>query len=223
MVKFNNSWDEILKNEFSSPYYLKIRRFLKQQYMQSGKTIYPPMTEIFSAFKFTDYNSIKAVILGQDPYHGENQANGLAFSVPEGQAIPPSLVNIFKEMEDDLGGEAPADGDLSYLAKQGVLLLNASLTVEKGRANSHSDCGWLQFTDNVIRLISGRKTPAVFLLWGRNAVNKRCLIDENIHYVLTAAHPSPLSAYKGFFGCKHFSRTNAILQSHNIAPIQWLR
>lgn len=222
MIKFNNSWDEVLENEFSSPYYLKIREFLKFQYIQSGKTIYPPMAQIFNAFRYTDYNDIKAVILGQDPYHGENQANGLAFSVPEGQIIPPSLVNIFKEMANDLNGKPPSSGDLSYLAKQGVLLLNTSLTVEKGRANSHCNCGWHQFTDRVILHVNSKKEPVVFLLWGRNAINKKSLIDETKHYVLTAAHPSPLSAHKGFFGCRHFSKTNTILKKHNLQPIKWL-
>lgn len=219
MVHFGNDWDEILKGEFEKEYYLKLREFLKQEY--SNYTIYPNMYNIFNALKATAYNDVKAVILGQDPYHNPNQAHGMAFSVQEGTPPPPSLVNIFKELEDDLGIKRPKSGYLMPWAKQGVLLLNTVLTVRAGAANSHRGKGWEIFTDCVISHLNNRTRPIVFLLWGNPAKQKQSLITNPIHYVLTAAHPSPLSAHYGFFGCRHFSKTNEILTKEGITPIDW--
>jgi len=219
MVNIGNDWDLVLKNLFESGVYASIRAFLKQEY--STKIIYPPMHDIFNAFKFTPYNGVKAVILGQDPYHGEGQAHGLCFSVRKGVKPPPSLVNIYKELKSDLGLQIPSHGCLTKWAEQGVLLLNTTLTVRENQANSHSKCGWQEFTDEVIKLLSQRSEPIVFLLWGGNARSKKQLIDTSKHLVLECAHPSPLSAFNGFFGCKHFSKTNEFLIKNGKTPIDW--
>ena len=209
MVHIGNSWDELLKNEWSMPYYRELRAFLADEYR--SRAIFPPMGDIFNAFKFCAYEEVKVVILGQDPYHGDGQAHGLAFSVKKGVEIPPSLKNIYKELESDLGIEPPCHGCLESWAKQGVFLLNTALTVRKGQPLSHRGKGWETFTDHVISLLSERKKPMVFLLWGSNARSKKSLIDSSRHLVLEAPHPSPLSAFAGFFGCKHFSKANAFL------------
>ena len=220
MVCLNNNWDCILKNEFQSEYYQNLRQFLKKEYFT--KTIYPPMDDIFNAFKYTDFNDVKAVILGQDPYHGAGQAHGLCFSVKAGIKPPPSLINIYKEQKEDLGIDQPFDkGDLTKWTKQGVLLLNTVLTVRESQPNSHKGMGWEQLTDNVIRLLNGREKPIVFILWGANARSKKKFITNTHHLVIESAHPSPLSAYNGFFGSKPFSKTNEFLISTNQNPIDW--
>jgi uracil-DNA glycosylase len=219
MVVLGNEWDDILKDEFKKEYYLKLRGFLKKEY--ASYTIYPHMNDIFNALKATSYSDVKAVILGQDPYHNPNQAHGMAFSVKEGTPPPPSLVNIFKELSDDLGFKIPNTGNLTGWAKQGVLLLNTILTVRSGCAFSHSKKGWEIFTDCIISHLNEREKPIVFLLWGRPAREKQTLITNKNHYVLTAAHPSPLSASRGFFGCRHFSKTNKILTANGMQPIDW--
>lgn len=218
MVNIQNSWDEVLSDEFKSEYYLKLREFLKKEYF--SRTIYPPMNDIFNALKLTPYEKVKVVILGQDPYHEKGQAEGLCFSVPKGVKTPPSLVNIFKEIKDDLNIDNTSP-ELSCWAKQGVLLLNTSLTVREGQANSHSGKGWEILTDAIIKKLNDRKQPIVFLLWGANARRKAAFITNKNHLVLSAAHPSPLSAYNGFFGCKHFSKTNEFLIKNGIEPIDW--
>ena len=209
MIKLGNDWDDILAREFVAPYYLELREKLKAEYF--SRTVYPDMYDIFNAFRLTCYEGVKVVILGQDPYHGEGQAHGLAFSVKKGVDIPPSLRNIYKEIESDLGISPPRHGNLVEWAQQGVMLLNTVLTVRAGEANSHKDFGWQTFTDNVIRRLSEREKPVVFMLWGGNAKSKLPLIDRSRHLVLTSAHPSPLSAYNGFFGCRHFSKANEFL------------
>ncbi|MCI5897666.1 MAG: uracil-DNA glycosylase [Anaerovoracaceae bacterium] len=209
MVELGNDWDVLLDGEFEKEYYRELRRFLISEYRT--KVIYPSMYDIFNALKFTAYKDVKAVILGQDPYHGPGQAHGLCFSVKKGVPAPPSLVNIFKELQNDIGQEPPGHGNLESWAKNGVLLLNTVLTVRAGAANSHRGMGWEIFTDRVIELLNQRQDPIVFLLWGANAKAKKALITNPNHYVLTAAHPSPLSAYNGFFGCRHFSETNRLL------------
>lgn len=219
MVKFNNEWDEILEDEFSKPYYLKLRQFLKEEY--SNYTIYPAMNDIFNSLKYASYSDIKVVIIGQDPYHEPGQAHGLSFSVKEGTPCPPSLKNIFKEINSDLGIPIADSGNLTCWAKQGVLLMNAVLTVRQGMANSHKGKGWEQFTDNVISILNKKEQPIVFLLWGANARSKKELITNPIHLVLECAHPSPLSAFNGFFGCKHFSKCNDFLTANNMSPINW--
>lgn len=219
MVNFGNDWDEVLKGEFEKEYYLKLRAFLKNEY--STKTVYPSMYDIFNALKWTPYSQTKVVILGQDPYHGVNQAHGLAFSVKKGVAIPPSLVNIYKELNRSLGCYIPNNGYLEKWARQGVLLLNASLTVVKDRANSHSAIGWEMFTDDVIRFLNDRNDPVIFLLWGSFAAKKAYFIDQKKHYVLTTSHPSPLSAHRGFLGCNHFKKANEILVQNGKEPIDW--
>lgn len=219
-VKIEPSWKEVLKSEFNKPYFQQIALHLKTEKAQY-KTIYPPGSLIFNAFDKTPVSSLKAVILGQDPYHGQGQAHGLCFSVPDGVAQPPSLINIFKELNTDIGMPIPASGNLTHWAKQGVFLLNASLTVRSGEPMSHAKIGWAEFTDTVIRRISETKEHVVFLLWGKFAQEKRVLIDESKHLILKAAHPSPLSAYAGFFGCKHFSKANQYLVSKGIDPIDW--
>lgn len=221
MLHVGNDWDEVLAPLLESELYASIREFLKKEY--SSKIIYPPMHDIFNAFKYTPYSKVKAVILGQDPYHGEGQAHGLCFSVKEGVTPPPSLVNIYKEIESDLGIKIKNKncGDLTKWAKEGVMLLNTTLTVREGQANSHSNCGWQAFTDEVIKLLAKREEPIVFILWGANARSKKKFIDKNKHFILESVHPSPLSAYNGFFGCKHFSKTNELLKSKNISPIDW--
>lgn len=211
MVKLGNGWDSLLKEEFEADYYLNLREFLKQEYFRSGHRIFPPMDNIFSALKATDYDDVKVVIIGQDPYHGYGQAHGLCFSVAKGTAIPPSLVNIYKELKADLGLPMPQHGCLTDWADNGVLLLNAVLTVREGQAGSHRGKGWERLTDRIIELLNRREKPIVFMLWGNYAKAKASLIDGTRHKILTAAHPSPLSAWNGFFGCRHFSAANAFL------------
>ena len=219
MVNIGNDWDEVLKDDFSGENYAKIREFLKSEY--SAHTIYPSMYDIFNAFKLTPFSKVKVVILGQDPYHGEGQAMGLSFSVPKNKELPPSLKNIYKELKDDLGVNPPDSGDLTAWAKQGVLLLNTVLTVRAGSANSHAGKGWEILTDDVIKKISDGRKNVVFILWGSNARSKKSLIDRSKHLILESAHPSPLSAYNGFFNSKPFSKTNTYLSAHGIEPIDW--
>ena len=218
-VKIEASWKEILKEEFNKPYFENIAHHLKTERAQ-GKIIYPPGSLIFNAFNTTPFDTVKVVILGQDPYHGQGQAHGLCFSVQDGIPPPPSLVNIFKELRDDIGVRIPASGNLSKWAKQGVFLLNASLTVRAGEPMSHSKIGWAEFTDTVIKKNSGLKKNVVFLLWGKFAQEKKALIDESRHLILKAAHPSPLSV-TGFLGCRHFSKTNEYLVKNGIDPVDW--
>lgn len=220
MVTFQNEWDALLQDEFQKEYYQKLRHFLASEYRT--RTIYPDMYDIFNALKYTSYSNVKAVILGQDPYHGPGQAHGLCFSVKKGVPQPPSLKNIFAEIRDDLGIEMTTQhGELTDWAKQGVLLLNTVLTVRAGQANSHKGMGWELFTDHIIKLLNEREQPIVFLLWGANARAKTALITNPKHKILTCAHPSPLSAYNGFIGCKHFSKTNEFLTSIGEEPIDW--
>ena len=221
MIKITEEWDEILKEEFASESYLRLREFLKREY--SSRTIYPSMFDIFNSMKKTAFKDVKAVILGQDPYHEKGQAMGLSFSVPAGIEKPPSLVNIFKELHSETGMEIPASGDLTGWANQGVLLLNAVLTVREHAANSHKGKGWEEFTDSVIKKISDGRENVVFLLWGGNARSKKPLIDGAKHLILECAHPSPLSAYNGFFGCGHFIKANEYLIKHGKTPIEWSR
>jgi len=218
MVKIGNDWDRLLTGEFEKEYYIELRRFLISEYR--SRMIYPSMHDIFNALKYTSYSSVKAVILGQDPYHGPGQAHGLCFSVMKGVPKPPSLENIFKELKDDLGIPAPAHGCLKDWADRGVMLLNTVLTVREGAANSHKGKGWEIFTDRVIEILNNREKPMVFLLWGANAKAKTQYITNENHLVLTAAHPSPLSAYNGFFGCHHFSKANEFLSRHG-EPVHW--
>jgi len=219
MVTLNNKWDELLKDEFQKDYYLKLREFLIEEYRT--KTIYPDKNNIFTALKLTSYEEVKVVIIGQDPYHGPNQAHGLAFSVQPKVQTPPSLLNMYKELREDLDCFIPNNGYLIPWAEQGVLLLNAVLTVREGQANSHRKKGWEKFTDRVIELLNERKEPVIFLLWGNNAKEKGELITNKHHYILTTVHPSPLSASRGFFGCKHFSKANEILNTLGREPINW--
>lgn len=219
MVHIGNEWDKVLSGEFEKEYYIKLRAFLKAEY--SSRHIFPDMYDIFNALKYTSYGDVKAVILGQDPYHGAGQAHGLCFSVKKGVAPPPSLVNIFKELQSDLGIAPATHGELTAWAKNGVLLLNTVLTVREASPNSHKGMGWEIFTDRVISALNEREKPIVFILWGANAKAKRALITNPNHKILTAAHPSPLSAYNGFFGCKHFSKTNEFLIQNGISPIDW--
>lgn len=219
MVSIGNDWDELLAGEFDKEYYVKLHDFLAAEYR--SRTIYPSMYDIFNALKYTPYHRVRAVILGQDPYHGPGQAHGLCFSVQKGVNIPPSLVNVYQELREDLGIEPPSHGCLVDWAEQGVLLLNTVLTVRAGQPNSHRGMGWESFTDQVIRLLNQREEPMVFLLWGANAKSKRTLITNPSHLILTAAHPSPLSAFNGFFGCRHFSKCNAFLQQHGGEAIDW--
>jgi uracil-DNA glycosylase len=220
-VKIEPGWKEALKLEFTKPYFLQIATFLRAQKM-AGKTIYPPGSQIFNAYNTTPLSQVKVVIIGQDPYHGPGQAHGLCFSVSDGVPAPPSLVNMFKELNSDLGMPIPAHGNLTKWAQQGVFLLNASLTVQAATPMSHAKIGWADFTDATIKKISELKEHAVFLLWGKFAQEKQALIDETKHLVLKAAHPSPLSAYNGFFGCKHFSKTNEYLVKNGSRPIDWI-
>ena len=219
MVHLGNDWDQVLASEFEKDYYKQLHNFLAQEYR--SQTIYPDMYEIFSTLQCTAYSDVKVVILGQDPYHGPGQAHGFSFSVKPGIDIPPSLQNIYKELASDLGCYIPQTGYLKKWSDQGVLMLNAVLTVRAGQANSHKGRGWEIFTDRVIELLNEREKPVVFLLWGRNARNKKALITNPNHLVLEAAHPSPLSAYNGFFGCRHFSKANDFLQSHGMMPVDW--
>lgn len=219
MVHIGNEWDELLKDEFQKEYYQKLRAVLANEY--KTHTVYPDMYDIFNALKYTSYSDVKAVIIGQDPYHGPGQAHGLSFSVKRGIEPPPSLKNIFKEINDELGIAPPNHGELTSWAKQGVLMLNAVLTVRAGQANSHKGIGWETFTDKVIELLNERSKPIVFLLWGGNARRKAQLVTNPSHKILACAHPSPLSAYNGFFGCGHFIKCNEFLSSVGEAPINW--
>lgn len=219
MVNIGNDWDEILADEWEKPYYKDLRAFLKEEY--KTHTVYPDMYDIFNALKYTSFEDTKVVIIGQDPYHGFGQAHGLCFSVKEGVTPPPSLKNIFKELNADVGREITANGDLTCWAKQGVLLLNAVLTVREGMPTSHKDKGWEKFTDRVISELNRKQTPVVFLLWGAYAQKKAQIITNPIHKKLLSVHPSPLSASRGFLGCRHFSKTNEILRESNLLEIKW--
>jgi uracil-DNA glycosylase len=219
-VKIENSWKELLKDEFDKPYFSQIVLHLKTE-KKTGMLIYPTGTQIFNAFDKTPFDKLKVVILGQDPYHGPKQAMGLSFSVPDGVPPPPSLVNIYKELNKDIGMNIPVSGNLTKWAEQGVLLLNAVLTVRANDPASHSKIGWMEFTDAVIKKVSDQKKGIVFLLWGKFAQEKQQLIDATKHYILKAAHPSPFSAHNGFFGCKHFSKTNDLLMKQGYDPIDW--
>ena len=219
MINIGNEWDKLLEGEVEKEYYLKLRSFLAREY-KTG-TVYPDMYDIFNALKFTPYGEVKAVIIGQDPYHQPGQAHGLCFSVNDGIPFPPSLVNIFKEIKSDLGKEIPTSGNLTRWAEQGVLLLNATLTVRAHQAGSHQRKGWEEFTDAAIRELASRRENIVFILWGSYAQKKGAFIDTDKHLVLKSPHPSPLSAYQGFFGNHHFTLTNDYLISHQLDPIAW--
>jgi len=219
MVNIGNDWDNILADEWEKPYYKELRSFLKTEYY--AQRIFPNMHDIFNALKFTSFEDTKVVIIGQDPYHGEGQAHGLCFSVKEGVPHPPSLRNIFKELNSDVGKEIPKSGELTDWAKQGVLLLNAVLTVREGNPNSHKGMGWEKFTDRVISELNRKQTPVVFLLWGAYAQKKAEIITNPIHKKLMSVHPSPLSASRGFMGCKHFSKANALLKEAGLSEINW--
>ena len=221
MVKLNNDWDLLLNEEFSKGYYLELREFLKTEYF--SKKIYPPMNDIFNALRYTSFKDTKVVILGQDPYHGEGQAHGLCFSVKRGVEPPPSLKNIFKELKNELGIDPPECGELVGWAKQGVLLLNTTLTVREHLPQSHKGKGWEILTDSIISIINKKEEPVVFMLWGGNARAKKALITSKKHLILECAHPSPLSAYNGFFGCGHFVKANHFLEDSGIEAIDWSR
>ncbi|TFE04204.1 uracil-DNA glycosylase [Jeotgalibacillus salarius] len=218
-VNIQNDWQELLEPVFEEPPYQQLRAFLKQEY--GSDKIFPPMDYIFEAFKRTPFHNVKAVILGQDPYHGEGQAHGLSFSVQEGTRIPPSLQNIFKELKEDVQVNSPKSGDLTKWADEGVLLLNTVLTVKEGQAHSHRGKGWERITDEAIRLLGEREEPIVFILWGKPAQSKSRLISEDKHLIIASPHPSPLAAHRGFFGSRPFSKTNDFLQQHGIKPIDW--
>lgn len=221
-IRIDPTWLEALSSEWSTEYFTQLTQFVRSRYSDPSATIYPPARNIFAAFDSCPFDRVKVVILGQDPYHGPGQANGLCFSVGAGVPLPPSLLNIFKEVKDDLGLPAePTDGDLSRWARQGVLLLNSTLTVEAHRAGSHQNRGWERFTDQAIMALATRREHLVFILWGSYAIRKGAFIDRSRHCVITSAHPSPLSAYRGFFGSKPFSTANNYLVSHNITPIDW--
>ena len=219
MAAINNDWLDALKGEFKKPYYKKLFETVNEEYRT--RQIFPPADDIFNAFAFTPLADVKVVILGQDPYHNDGQAHGLCFSVKKGVETPPSLVNIYKELEDDMGCYIPNNGNLEKWAKQGVLLLNTVLTVRAHQANSHRGIGWEQFTDAVIQTLNDQDRPIVYLLWGRPAQMKKAMLNNPKQLVLTAAHPSPLSASRGFFGCRHFSQTNEFLEKNGLAPIDW--
>ena len=219
MSMITNDWMDAIRPEFGKQYYKDLYGFVKQEY--STHVVYPPSEEIFNAFHFTPLSKVKAVIIGQDPYHNAGQAHGLCFSVQPGTEIPPSLVNIYKELQDDLGCYIPDNGYLVKWAEQGVLLLNTVLTVRAHQANSHQGKGWEQFTDAVIRAVNAKEEPVVFLLWGRPAQMKKSMLNNPKHLILEAPHPSPLSVYRGFFGCKHFSRANEFLKQNGVTPIDW--
>ena len=218
-VKIENSWKKILQPEFEKDYFRNLVGFVHQEYRSN--TVFPPGNKIFAAFDATPFDDVKVVILGQDPYHDYNQANGLCFSVNDGVQFPPSLLNIFKEIHDDIGSAIPQNGDLSRWAKQGVLLLNSTLTVRAHSAGSHQGHGWEQFTDKVIEYLATERENLVFMLWGAYAIKKGAFIDRSRHLVLTSPHPSPLSAHRGFFGNHHFSRANAYLVEHGKSPVNW--
>lgn len=216
---FNNDWDNVLEEEFEKPYFKSLMKKVDDAY--NTKTVYPEKRRVFSALKLTPYQNVKVVILGQDPYHEPGQAHGISFSVAPGVKIPPSLVNIYKEIADDVGGYIPNNGYLVKWCKQGVLMLNTVLTVQRGLANSHKGWGWETFTDEIIKKLNNRQEPIVFILWGRNAISKTKFITNKNHLVLQTVHPSPLSAYAGFFGCKHFSKTNKFLKDIGQKEIDW--
>jgi uracil-DNA glycosylase len=220
-IRLEPSWKARLEDEFHQPYMEQLRAFLLQR-KQQGAVIYPPGQKIFNALDSTPFDQVKVVILGQDPYHGPGQAHGLCFSVPDGVAIPPSLINIYQEIEQDIGQRPPASGNLQHWAGQGVLLLNAVLTVEQSRAGSHQGKGWEKFTDRVVSELNDGRSNLVFMLWGSYAMKKGAMIDRSRHLVLTAPHPSPLSAHRGFFGCRHFSKANRYLREHGQEPIRWV-
>lgn len=219
MFTLGNSWDDVIGEEFQKPYYLALRSFLKQEY--ATRRIYPNMYDIYNAFKLTPYENVKVVILGQDPYHGAGQAHGLCFSVQDGVKLPPSLQNIYKELHDDIGMPLSQNGNLTAWAKEGVLLLNTTLTVREATPQSHKGQGWEVFTDAVISALDKKTEPIVFLLWGSPARAKKALLHNPAHLVLEAPHPSPLSAYSGFFGCRHFSKCNQFLEAHGVSPVHW--
>lgn len=220
-VKIEEGWKNVLSPEFEKDYFARLTDIVRKEYSDPQQTIYPPASKIFSAFDTTPFDKVRVVIIGQDPYHGPGQANGMCFSVNPGIDVPPSLRNIFKEIEDDLGIPTPANGDLTRWASQGVFLLNATLTVRAHTPKSHSGIGWEQFTDAAVRALAEQREHLVFLLWGSDAIRKGSFIDRNRHLVLTAPHPSPLSAYRGFFGCKHFSKANEYLKENGFEPIKW--
>ena len=219
MVNLGNDWDKILEYEFDKPYYLLLREYLRAEYYKY--TVYPAMDDIFNALKYTSFKDTKVVIIGQDPYHGVDQAHGLCFSVKKGIEPPPSLKNIYKELATDVGFKTPSHGCLTHWAEQGVLMLNNVLTVRESQPNSHKGKGWENFTDRVILELNNKETPVVFLLWGSNAKTKAKVITNPIHYKLESVHPSPLSAYNGFFGCKHFSKANQLLVASGQTPVDW--
>jgi uracil-DNA glycosylase len=218
-AQIEDSWKEVLADEFGSSYFMELKEFLLDE--KAKYTIYPPGNLIFNAFRLTPFQNVRVVVIGQDPYHGPGQAHGLSFSVPKGISTPPSLVNIFKEIQRDTGTPVPLHGNLEAWARQGVLLLNATLTVRAGQPGSHQRKGWETFTNSVIQKLSEQRVGLIFLLWGKFAQEKEVLIDTNRHYILKAAHPSPYSAYNGFMGCSHFSRTNEILRKHGLEEIDW--
>jgi len=219
MAPISNDWQEALKAEYAKPYYKQLYQFVNEEYRT--RKIFPPGNDIFNAFHLTPLNQVKAVILGQDPYHNDGQAHGLCFSVNKGVEIPPSLVNIYKELHDDIGFMIPDHGCLTERAEQGVLLLHTALTVRAHQANSHRNVGWEQFTDAAIKVLNEQDRPIVFMLWGRPAREKKKLLTNPQHLILEAAHPSPLSAYNGFFGCRHFSKCNQFLVSKGVEPVNW--
>ncbi|NBK97964.1 MAG: uracil-DNA glycosylase [Erysipelotrichia bacterium] len=219
MVHIGNEWDDLLKDEFAKAYYQDLRKFLVEEYTHFH--VYPEMHDLFNALRYTPYKEARVVLLGQDPYHQKGQAHGLCFSVKKGVSLPPSLKNMYKELHSDLGCTIPTHGELTKWAKQGVLMLNTCLSVREGQANSHTNKGWEILTDKIISLINEKDTPVVFLLWGRNAQSKERLISNPKHLILKCAHPSPLSAFNGFFGCKHFSKTNDFLVKNNLKTIDW--
>ncbi len=219
MAALEGDWAEALRDEFRKDYYVRLYSFIKEEY--STCTVYPPSDKLFTAMHVTPLHEVRVVILGQDPYHEPGQAMGMSFSVPEGVDIPPSLRNMYKEIHEDIGARIPENGDLTRWARQGVLLLNTVLTVRAHQANSHKGKGWEQFTDAIIRAVDRQDRPVVFMLWGRNARDKKDLIVNEKHLVLEAAHPSPLSAHNGFFGCRHFSRCNRFLEENGVTPIEW--
>lgn len=220
-VRIEPGWHEALKDQFDKPYFKALTEQVRREYADPSVRVYPPARDIFAAFDASPFDRTKVVIIGQDPYHGPGQANGLCFSVAPGVAVPPSLVNIFKEVQADTGAPAPADGDLSRWARQGVLLLNSSLTVREHQPKSHSGIGWETFTDAAVRALNDKRDGLVFMLWGSDAIRKGASIDRSRHLVLTSPHPSPLSAHRGFFGNHHFSQANQWLAAHNQTPIQW--
>lgn len=220
-VAIEKSWKAVLEEEFNKPYFELLAKRVKEEYSNPRQTVYPPGNRIFAAFNYVPFNDVKVVIIGQDPYHGAGQANGLCFSVNRGIEIPPSLRNIFKEIHDDTGNAIPTDGSLERWAVQGVFLLNATLTVREHSPKSHSGIGWEAFTDAAVRQLANKREKLVFLLWGSDAIRKGEFIDRNRHLVLTAPHPSPLSAYRGFFGCRHFSKANEYLTAHGLSAIDW--